>query len=37
MMLTILEDREQIFQSLRAGATGYLLKQNIPEKLGKHP
>lgn len=33
MMLTILEDYEQIFQSLRAGATGYLLKQCIPEKL----
>lgn len=33
MMLTILEDYEQIFQSLKAGATGYLLKQNIPERL----
>lgn len=33
MMLTVLEDYEQIFQSLRAGATGYLLKQHIPERL----
>jgi DNA-binding NarL/FixJ family response regulator len=33
MMLTILEDYEQIFQSLKAGATGYLVKQSLSEKL----
>ncbi|MCI0537878.1 MAG: response regulator transcription factor [Verrucomicrobiales bacterium] len=33
MMLTVLEDYEQIFQSLRAGATGYLLKPYVPERL----
>ncbi|MHC1763414.1 MAG: response regulator [Verrucomicrobiia bacterium] len=33
MMLTIFEDYEQIFQSLRAGATGYLLKETVAEKL----
>jgi DNA-binding NarL/FixJ family response regulator len=33
MMLTVFDDYEQIFQSLRAGATGYLLKQSVPEKL----
>ncbi|MGI6047977.1 MAG: response regulator [Petrimonas sp.] len=27
MMLTVLEDRDKIFNSLRAGATGYLLKK----------
>lgn len=27
MMLTVLEDRDQIFNALRAGATGYLLKK----------
>lgn len=33
MMLTISEDYEQIYQSLQAGATGYLLKHNIPDRL----
>lgn len=33
MMLTILEDDEQSFQSLRAGATGYLVKQSVSEEL----
>lgn len=33
MMLTVFEDHELIFQSLRAGATGYLLKKHIPKQL----
>ncbi len=33
MMLTVLEDYDQIFQSLRAGATGYLLKDAASQKL----
>ena len=33
MMLTVFEDHDRIFQSLSAGATGYLLKQTPPDKL----
>lgn len=33
MMLTVLEDHELIFQSLAAGATGYLLKKTPAPKL----
>ncbi|MBL9136891.1 MAG: response regulator transcription factor [Verrucomicrobiales bacterium] len=33
MMLTVLEDHDRIFQSLAAGASGYLLKQTPPDKL----
>ncbi len=33
MMLTVFEDEERIFQSLRAGATGYLLKRTPPAEL----
>jgi DNA-binding NarL/FixJ family response regulator len=33
MMLTVVEDHERIFESLRAGATGYLLKSTSPAKL----
>lgn len=33
MMLTVFEDDERIFQSLAAGATGYLLKKTPPAKL----
>jgi len=33
MMLTIYSDSEKIFQSLRAGAVGYLLKKSPTEKL----
>ena len=33
MMLTVFEDHERIFQSLAAGATGYLLKKTAPEDL----
>ncbi len=33
MMLTVVEDHERIYQSLAAGATGYLLKKTPPPKL----
>jgi DNA-binding NarL/FixJ family response regulator len=33
MMLTVFEDPDQIFNSLRAGAHGYLLKKTPPAKL----
>lgn len=33
MMLTMFEDQEQVFASLRAGASGYLVKGLSPEKL----
>ena len=33
IMLTIFEDADDIFHSLSAGATGYLLKQTPPAKL----
>ena len=33
VMLTVYEDSEQIFQSLRAGANGYLLKRTPATKL----
>jgi DNA-binding NarL/FixJ family response regulator len=33
MMLTVFEDHDRIFQSLSAGASGYLLKQTTPERL----
>ncbi|HVY69141.1 MAG TPA: response regulator transcription factor [Verrucomicrobiae bacterium] len=33
VMLTVFEDNESIFEALRAGATGYLLKRQAPEKL----
>jgi DNA-binding NarL/FixJ family response regulator len=33
MMLTVFEDHDRIFQSLTAGASGYLLKQTPPAKL----
>ncbi|MFA6542309.1 MAG: response regulator transcription factor [Bacteroidota bacterium] len=33
MMLTVFEDDEKIFQSLKAGASGYLLKKTPPVKL----
>jgi DNA-binding NarL/FixJ family response regulator len=32
-MLTVFEDHDRIFQSLTAGASGYLLKQTPPDKL----
>mgnify|MGYP002146631846 FL=1 len=33
IMLTVLDDEEKIFQSLKAGADGYLLKKNALENL----
>jgi len=33
MMLTVYEDADRIFQSLQAGATGYLLKRTPPDEL----
>ena len=33
LMLTVYDDSEQIFKSLRAGATGYLLKRTSKDKL----
>jgi DNA-binding NarL/FixJ family response regulator len=33
IMLTIEEDTEQIFESLKAGATGYLVKHVAPEEI----
>ena len=32
-MFTIFEDSEQVFEALEAGASGYLLKNTIPEKI----
>ena len=33
MMLTVYEDNDAIFNALKAGATGYLLKRSAPAKL----
>ncbi len=33
LMLTVYEDSETLFNSLRAGATGYLLKRTAPARL----
>ena len=33
MMLTVFEEEEKIFQSLKSGAIGYLLKKDPPEKI----
>jgi DNA-binding NarL/FixJ family response regulator len=33
MMLTVFEDHDRIFESLRAGASGYLLKRTPPARL----
>ncbi len=32
-MLTVFEDEDKIFQSIKAGALGYLLKKDAPEKI----
>lgn len=32
-MLTVFEDEEKIFQCIKAGALGYLLKKDAPEKI----
>lgn len=33
LMLTVFEDDDKIFQSVKAGAQGYLLKKDPPEKI----
>jgi len=33
LMLTVFEDEEKIFRSIKAGALGYLLKKDPPEKI----
>lgn len=33
LMLTVFEDEEKIFHSIKAGALGYLLKKDPPEKI----
>lgn len=33
IMLTVLDDEEHIFQAIRAGANGYLLKDEAPDRL----
>src|ERR1044071_3557506 len=33
MMLTVFADHDRIFQALRSGATGYLIKRTAPAKL----
>lgn len=33
IMLTVFEDEDKIFNSLKAGANGYLLKKSAPEKI----
>ncbi|HEV8084207.1 MAG TPA: response regulator transcription factor [Chitinophagaceae bacterium] len=35
MMLTVFEDRENIFEAICSGATGYLLKNSSPELISK--
>jgi DNA-binding NarL/FixJ family response regulator len=36
VMLTVVEDAEQIFQALRAGANGYILKRTAPSGILDH-
>lgn len=33
MMFTIYEDNDQVFEALKAGASGYILKNTAPEKI----
>ncbi|GJQ61870.1 MAG: DNA-binding response regulator [Melioribacteraceae bacterium] len=33
IMLTVFDDQEKIFQSIQAGASGYLLKDETPDKI----
>jgi DNA-binding NarL/FixJ family response regulator len=33
MMITVFEDEQRIFQSIQAGASGYLLKDDSPDKI----
>ncbi len=36
LMLTVFDDRKNIFEAIRAGADGYLLKKTPPAKLLEH-
>jgi DNA-binding NarL/FixJ family response regulator len=36
IMLTVFDDNKNVFESLRAGANGYLLKKTAPAKLVEH-
>jgi DNA-binding NarL/FixJ family response regulator len=36
LMLTVFDDRKSIFEAIRAGADGYLLKKTQPAKLLEH-
>jgi DNA-binding NarL/FixJ family response regulator len=33
IMFTIYEDNDQVFEALKAGASGYILKNTTPEKI----
>lgn len=33
IMFTIYEDNDQIFEAIKAGATGYILKNTLPERI----
>jgi DNA-binding NarL/FixJ family response regulator len=33
IMLTVFEDDDKIFESIKAGADGYILKKSIPTEL----
>ena len=33
IMFTIYEDNDQVFEALKAGASGYILKNTLPEKI----
>src|SRR5205085_12357396 len=33
IMLTVFEDNDSVFEAIRAGASGYLLKKTPPEKI----
>jgi DNA-binding NarL/FixJ family response regulator len=33
MMFTIYQDNDQVFEALKAGATGYILKNTAPDKI----
>ena len=37
MMITVYEDSDQIFDSLQAGAFGYLLKRSQPQEIVQAP
>jgi DNA-binding NarL/FixJ family response regulator len=35
IMLTVFEDNDNVFEAIRAGASGYLLKKTSPEKINE--